>query len=1188
MSGSLEVCTNVTIIFECFDFGGCFPVTGLKEFWLGASNFLLQGQGPFVSVVDVESGKLIQKTKVFRRNNVYGFMIDEVRCQEQGRVSVLVWGGSSLRIIDIHRQRDDGDLRIVCGSLEHAAPDWIYDICPAHIGDSGSLAYLVTGHNSVLSINAKRTVNSKYPNKIQLRHLLAGVKSTLYSANILALSASHILVAAGTVFGEIIVWSCFISKHDSQSLYSSSIHHFFTGHEGSIFGVNISGELPLTEGKSGRLLASCSDDRTVRIWNISDCFYATSADQAAYATDGFDLRSTGFGSTAPAKMSSGSESAVAKCWGHAARVWGVYFLPIRAEYPNVVNLVSRGEDATSLLWRLDLTGAHQFNGDMKLDLTNISTLSHHAGKHIWSLALSEGDKDTKLLYTGGNDGTVRTYELTFLGKDGNNGEEPSIKISPYSPKTLLKAARAKIDHDGFVPRFFAFVSSNTFIITYASGLVQLGTLLTTSHNPNQAAAAKPEISWEDLAVAEDLSSSSCISALPRHGLAVIGGSTGILRLYNHTTKTLTELTKVSSRPVKIVMLDADFNASKVGHSFRFLVAYPRSKNAELFDFETAGSGSSYTIRKTELICPPYIAITTGSIVCHGRYLAVGGKSGQILFYKLDARKECLECSFIEHRLHGKASVTFLSPIEDVEDPNEGYVLTGGRDGNYCVYRLHCYPDRDVTPRDFQIVHRSVAFLSQVEGAYFDQKTGHFMVFGFRGNFLILWDETTQTDILALDCGGVHRVWEFTPDPDALGACTIIWIQARALHVLVAGSAVHRPLQMGTHGREIKSLAIARTQTGNGRNLSRASPLIASGGEDTLIHISTRSRDKDSMWNPVRCLHVMGDHVSGLQRIKWSDDGRFLFSSACREEFFVWRIRSVPKFGLATLMEAACPREEFETELRIMSFDVLRMQSAADEDRFLLALVYSNSTIKVFSYTSSAETHAFELLGRGTYSTNCLTEVHFVGDSDSNFALVTGATDGYIAFWPLQWITHSRIDGYTTIASASATTSVPTVHSIEWKTHHAIHTSSIKSLEVEEISPGFQVLVGGGDDNSLSVTLVRLDTVVRVVSSMSVSNAHASAVTAVRILHSSVSSEEGRGTAILSVASAGNDQCVKLWSVTVGLAQNQAIGISLVSVRYCPVADVAAMDIMEVGDSPTVDRVLVIGGVGLEMVPVPWH
>jgi WD repeat-containing protein 6 len=893
----------------------------LKEFRLGASTFLLQGQGPFVSVIDVASGRLVYKKKVFRRSNVYGFMIDELRCQAEDKTRVLVWGGSSLRIIDICKQ-DDNNLKIVCGSLEHAAPDWIYDICPAHIDDSSSLAYLVTGHNSVLSINIRETVDAKYPNAIQLRHLFAGVKSTLYSADILALSAEHILIAAGTVFGEIIVWSCF--KHGSDGVHSS-IHHFFTGHEGSIFGVDISGELPLADGKTGRLLASCSDDRTVRIWDISDCCYATSTDQAAYATDGFDLRSTGFGSTAPASISRGSELAVAKCWGHASRIWGIYFLPVRAEYPGVVNLVSRGEDATSLLWRLDLAGARA-QGDMKLDLTNVSTLGLHAGKHIWSLALSKRDDDRKIVYTGGNDGTVRAYELTYVGKDGGNEEEPSISISPYSPKTLLKAARAKINNDGLAPRVFAFVSTDSFVITYASGLVQLGTL---THKPGQTATAKPEISWENVAVAEDLRSFSSISALSRHGLAVIGGSTGILRLYNHATKRLTELTKVSSRPVKIELLDADLNASK----FRFMVAYPGSKNADLFDVEMAGG--SYTIKQTELVTPPGLEISTSSIVCHGKYLALGGKLGQLLFYRLDARKESLEYSYIDHRMHGKAVVTFIKPIDedDAENPNVGYVLTGGRDGKYCVYRLHSHPDREDARRDFQIIHRSSAFLSQVEGAYYDHQTGHFMVLGFRGNVLILWDETTQTEILALDCGGVHRVWEFAPSPEAIGAGTIVWIQARSLHVLMADSTIHRPLQLGTHGREVKSLAVAKT----------SSALIASGGEDTLIRISTRSQDTDGI---AQCLQLMGDHVSGTQQIKWSDDGRFLFSSAGREEFFAWRIRSVPKFGLATLMEAACPRQELETELRIMSFDVRRMHAADGEDRFLLALVYSNSTIKV--------------------------------------------------------------------------------------------------------------------------------------------------------------------------------------------------------------------------------------------------
>lgn len=905
----------------------------MKEIHIDSSRYLLKGQGPFVSVIDVESGETIHKLKIFRRNNVHGFMIDELRCQEQDDYSVLIWGGSSLRFIQIQQHESLG-LRIVCRTFEHAAPDWIYDICPSHVEDNSSLAYLITGHNSVLSIRLKEVENSKYSTAIQTRRLVGGVKSTLYSADIVALSSSHILIAAGTVFGEIIVWSCFRDTDANTPTVTSSIHHFFTGHDGSIFGVSISDEVRLTKaGKEQRvrLLASCSDDRTVRIWDISDCTHTTATDRAAYVTDGFDLRSTGFGSTAPKNISSGSESAVAKGWGHSSRVWGVYFLPVRGDSTVTVNLVSKGEDATSQLWRLDSTYSES-DKSLQYELSNISSLSHHAGKHIWSLAFSKGDGDTQLLYTGGNDGAIRTYELTYNGSD--DGKELPAEISPYCPRTLLKAAYSKVDTGSLMPRSFAFVSKSTLVVVDASGLVQLGIFM------NSPGVVKPQVQWEALSTEDDLRSFSTIFSLPSCGLAIIGGSTGKLRLYNHFTKKLTDLVQVPRRPVKIVMLDAELDdVAGYPHSFRFLVGYPKYEEAHLFNVEMTVDG--YDVTKTNLVIPPSFAIATASFVCQGKCLAVSGNMGQLLLYSLDSNKEKLEYSFVMWRAHGRDFVNLVQSMDD-ESSGTGYVLTGGGDGHYCVWRLYRQSGGDGR-WSLQRIHRSSAPVSNIEGAYFDGQNGQLILYGFRGVAFVLWNETTQTQILTLDCGGVNRVWKFIPDPINLGAGTIVWIQARALHAVVADSVLHRPLQMGHHGREQKTLAVAKA--GN------HGPLIASGGEDTMIRISQpspRSKDKSSTWNPVQCLRIMSAHVSGLQQIKWSDDSRFLFSSAGREEFMAWRLRSVPKFGITALLEAACPREELDIELRITSFDVLRMESSADEDKFLMALVYSNSTIKVSS------------------------------------------------------------------------------------------------------------------------------------------------------------------------------------------------------------------------------------------------
>lgn len=231
---------------------------------------------------------------------------------------------------------------------------------------------------------------------------------------------------------------------------------------------------------------------------------------------------------------------------------------------------------------------------------------------------------------------------------------------------------------------------------------------------------------------------------------------------------------------------------------------------------------------------------------------------------------------------------------------------------------------------------------------------------------------------------------------------------------------------------------------------------------------------------------------------------------------------------------------------------------------------------MFLYTSSSGTGTFDLLLRGTYSSNCLTEVHFIDIGSTKF-LLTGATDGYIAFWPLP-----------NIAPLIESTNLET-SSVEWTIHHAIHTSSIKSLETTKLSATCQLLIGGGDDNSLSITTFQQTATNKpVLTTVSVPNAHASAITAIKILD--ITPQNDGTVSVVNIASSGNDQRVKLWRVSIDSSETgeEAIRVSLDVDWYCAVADIAAMEVMELPstcstDYSQVERVLVVAGVGMDML-----
>lgn len=103
---------------------------------------------------------------------------------------------------------------------------------------------------------------------LDITELTAASRSILYSAHLLWESSNCILIAAGTAFGEIMYWSW---SKSAQGDAITQIHQVFLGHEGSIFDVHISKELQRgCCGNLKRVIASCSDDRTIRLWDVSN------------------------------------------------------------------------------------------------------------------------------------------------------------------------------------------------------------------------------------------------------------------------------------------------------------------------------------------------------------------------------------------------------------------------------------------------------------------------------------------------------------------------------------------------------------------------------------------------------------------------------------------------------------------------------------------------------------------------------------------------------------------------------------------------------------------------------------------------------------------------------------------------------------------------------------------------------
>lgn len=1131
---------------------------------------LLAGEGSFLKVFEAETSKIVLQCQIFEEQDIHGIAISESADQADD-LKIVIWGGKCV-VLFSKAQFDTALSQGVTSIVESTVQvsDWILDVAISL--DERTSCVLVTAHNTVL--RAKLLQNGK---PLLLEELPSPSKSILYSAHIIWDTAKRILIAAGTVFGEIIVWQCSISQDGQFS--DSHVLFTFTGHEGSIFGVNISPRITGLGSADGRLLASCSDDRTIRVWDLSE-----SSRNTKFENGNILPRETGFGENQnEGDSQTSNERCLATVMGHASRIWRVRVLVEDSgfpEYPSI-NILSFGEDTTTQQWALNFTlesdslepeRDSKKSSAPKATLTHTNTFAFHSGKHIWSTALSCLRKTSDIVATGGADGKISLYptkkpkpndyeafcmwDLEDILKDfplmapaetSIQEDQPIIDATEEYKEQLMgdikppkKKKPKKVAKDAF--NRYAFVSESVFLATTTFGRVLECELYGSPR-------------WSEVPLPEsgkmDLKSYAVVKGFPEVGLAFLAGANGKIYIRNGQSP-IKELCSVSGKVADLFGVSCDGT-----QCFQLFATTLATNIVSAFSIVLSSPGGATLIRSYSYTLPDKFVVTSAST--DDAFLVLGSRSGSLAIYDYRVQEAPL-CQWKDNLSSTGDAITAILPLS-CPNSNQAvekiHFVTTGRDGHYSIFSCTFAGTRDGKSPVLQLLHQGTPpFGPMIESAWFEG--GDLILYGFKSKNFVVWNETKQYEILTVECGGAHRSYDYSSIKLVEGGGHFIYTKASKLYIHSQMNPSHKIVKQGGHGREIKTCAV-----------SPELGIIATGAEDTAIRIWQYEDAGTTLEHHFTCQAVVQRHTAGIQHLQWFGTN-YLFSSGGNEEFFVWAVAKIPSFGIGVVCEATCPDQSEERDLRIMSFDVsVAPGSAADEPKMLITLAYSDSTIRSYIYSKS---EGFTLVATGTYTSACLTQINHIHISDRTIYTLTAATDGNLTLWK------------SIVEEPSSSPSQKLVFLSTKK----IHQNAIKALDFRATKSGKRILVvTGGDDNALGISIYSMDDLSRPPIVHILRSAHAAAITGVGIMPQPDSVDSMQET--FNVVSSGNDQRVKEWLVTVSSDEGKeietAVDIKKIGDTFTSVADVGDVAVLrggKVGGRDSEGKKVLLVGNGMEV------
>uniref|UniRef100_A0A2C9KQE6 tRNA (34-2'-O)-methyltransferase regulator WDR6 n=1 Tax=Biomphalaria glabrata TaxID=6526 RepID=A0A2C9KQE6_BIOGL len=323
------------------------PVTVL----LIVKDCIVSGCGNEISVYDLSTFHLQSRRQILHGATVHG--IRKGPAHTDGSL-LCVFGGKQACVVFLKKENEDVSLSAISAIIH--VDDWIWDIqWLTGEKDETSNLVIALAHNSVVKYQWKTG------EIIERRECTE--KCILYTACFIGQRWSNLILAAGTVFNQIVLWSA-ACELEQKSLNSKTVDPILTlsGHKGVIFSIRYHSQF--------QRICSVSDDRSIRMWQLK---FPSGSTMEPTIEDWESVHST----------------LLLSVFGHSARVWDVALLS--------ACFISIAEDAVCLVW--------DYHGNI------LKKFKGHKGRSIWSLAVSA---DEQFVLTGGGDASIRQWKIDQL------------------------------------------------------------------------------------------------------------------------------------------------------------------------------------------------------------------------------------------------------------------------------------------------------------------------------------------------------------------------------------------------------------------------------------------------------------------------------------------------------------------------------------------------------------------------------------------------------------------------------------------------------------------------------------------------------------------------------------------------------------------------------------------------------